>query len=1244
MAKKRIVDEEMRFTIVVNGDQGQKELYKLEKATRDLTQENKDYRAEQVRLESQGKKNSKEYKFLSTAIRENNKVIKANKARMNELQKELGVTALTMRQLKQRAKALNLQLYNMGQNSPGRKKLLAELKAINTQMGKLRGQSRAANLSIASVANGFNKYAALGASVLASITGVVVGLQKMIDFNGKLADAQSDVQKTTGLTKKEVDELTKSFGLMHTRTSRINLLRIAEEGGRIGLAKEDISDFVKVMDKAVVALSDSFPGGASEVTAKLGKLKLLFKETKDQKVDEAYNAIGSAINDLGAQGVATETNIANFATRVGSLPDAIKPTIAEALALGAGFEESGIQAEIAGRAYNIFLRQAAEESEKFAVVMGISNQEVKDMINEDALQFMINFAEGLKGMNATDTARTLDFLGINADGANKIFGALSNNTERFRELLQLSNKSMADGVSLVREYNVKNENLQATLEKINRRIRGFIALPFAKRLEKLANWFGKLIGAVKTLDQQLMDQVQTSYENAKANRALANSAQKLLEEYESLTKDGVEPTEKAKKRLEEITFTLKNRLGESVVSVNKETGALILNSNAVRENIKLKRLAADEEAATLASRLLGVIEAQETVNEQLKVEEQQLQIASRLREKATRGIGPGGKSRGKAIDPSLEENKDYIAQLEKTNALRERHNELNTQGAEILTKLRELNFSLEDVHELFAPKDLVAPEIPTSGANDDFTPPGVGAQKRRKSLLEFQQETEDARLAIMGDAFRKELELARVAHERKIAELQSQKRTEGDDAAAINAEINEQIEFANQTHALKNAEILENGLKAEVEKRQRAKQLELQQLEALYNAKLISEEEYQNQKLALEEASLQDTLKMIEAIGKEAGGFRGLDLSILTPEQVAEFERLGDQVIAKLEEIGLKKAKLGKKGNDSDAQADAFVAGGFSNTDFFGFTPEQWAATFDSLDTVNEKLQAAVTVTMALGNAYALYNDFVNTSAERELQDFEALQNDKRDSLRRNLDAGLINERQYNAAVKALDEESELRRAEVAYRQAKREKEMALFNVAMNTASAIIGIWAQVPKFDFGVSAGLLTAFVSTLGAAQAALIAATPLPAKGYEDGFYGKVPVRRTQDGRVFNASYGGKPTSQLVDKPTVFLAGEQGKDFPEMIIDGRAFKRFRPDFKEALYREVARAKGFEGGYYDKVPKTNDNDLLLAAGLARLNELLDKIDQEGILAILPRTMSNARDLSEDIERYKKLRNQNKK
>src|SRR5699024_3598122 len=103
-----------------------------------------------------------------------------------------------------------------------------------------------------------------------------------------------------------------------------------------------------------------------------------------------------------------------------------------------------------------------------------------------------------------------------------------------------------------------------------------------------------------------------------------------LKRYEELTKDGVEPSTEAKLELDEITLKLKDSFGDSVVEINKETGALMLNTEKVREQIRAKRLAADEEAATNASRLIGVREEKEAVAERIKITAQEYTARKRV--------------------------------------------------------------------------------------------------------------------------------------------------------------------------------------------------------------------------------------------------------------------------------------------------------------------------------------------------------------------------------------------------------------------------------------------------------------------------------------------------------------------------------------------------------------------------------------------------------------------------------------
>jgi tubulin-specific chaperone A len=498
---KTISDEQMKLSIIINGNSAQKELFDLEKSTRSLNEQNKALLLQKKLLEKQGQKDTQQYKDLTATIKANSTEVTNNKNRMAELQKEIGLTGLTMGQLQSKATMLRNTLRNLVPGSEDYKKYQAELTQVNTRLGELSGRSRTAQTSIGSLADSFNRYQGMAIAVIGALTGVVLSIQKIIDINGKLSDAQSDVMKTTGMTKVEVDELTKSFGLLQTRTSRIDLLGIAEQGGRIGIAKAEIGDFVAVMNKASVALGDSFTGGAEEVANKLGKIKFLFEETKNLNVDQSYNAIGSAINDLGANGVASEANIADFTTRIGSLTDVLKPTIQQTLALGTAFEESGIESEVSSRAYGIFMKQASTETAKFAKVMNLTQGEVETMINKNPLEFMLKFSEGMKGMNATDTAKTLDGLGISADGANKVIGAMGNNTARFRELMELSNNSFASGTSLINEYELKNNNLAATLEKISKKVSGwFSSETFIKWLGGAVDWLAKFIGATEDAD------------------------------------------------------------------------------------------------------------------------------------------------------------------------------------------------------------------------------------------------------------------------------------------------------------------------------------------------------------------------------------------------------------------------------------------------------------------------------------------------------------------------------------------------------------------------------------------------------------------------------------------------------------------------------------------------------------------------------------------------------------------------
>jgi tape measure domain-containing protein len=92
----------------------------------------------------------------------------------------------------------------------------------------------------------------------------------------------------------------------------------------------------------------------------------------------------------------------------------------------------------------------------------------------------------------------------------------------------------------------------------------------------------------------------------------------------------------------------------------------------------------------------------------------------------------------------------------------------------------------------------------------------------------------------------------------------------------------------------------------------------------------------------------------------------------------------------------------------------------------------------------------------------------------------------------------------------------EKKRLKEEQKQARARKAFAIADIGIKTAQAIMGIWADVPKYDFGISAGLMTAMVSTLGAAQIAGVLATAIP-KYKEGGDIKKEHFGMVNDGLV-------------------------------------------------------------------------------------------------------------------------------
>lgn len=403
--------------------------------------------------------------------------------------------------LRSEVKKLSSELKDLTPGTELFEKKVQELKNVQKRFEEVKGEiqsvKKAVEESVKPVEELTKKTSSLG-SIFSSVfkaniatslfEGFVGKARESVDELLKISDLMTGVEKTTGLASEQVRQLWNEFDNLNTRTSKQELLNIAQIGGRLGITdKEQIKEFTEQIDKIYVALGDSFQGGLEEVTTKVGKLKNLFEETRNQNYGEALNAIGSALNELGANGSSSEQNITDFATRIGALPAVLKPSIEKTLGLGAAFEESGIDAEVAASGYSRFMSVAGNNIAAFAKQMKLTTKEASELFNTHPEEFFLRFGESMKGLGAEQTAGVLKGLKLNTLEVQKALGTAGDNADRFRSLMNLSGQAMQDGTSIQNEFNKVNENTAAIWEKIKK----VFAETFTS--DTMAQWFGALI-------------------------------------------------------------------------------------------------------------------------------------------------------------------------------------------------------------------------------------------------------------------------------------------------------------------------------------------------------------------------------------------------------------------------------------------------------------------------------------------------------------------------------------------------------------------------------------------------------------------------------------------------------------------------------------------------------------------------------------------------------------------------------
>ncbi|AEV34144.1 phage tail tape measure protein, TP901 family [Owenweeksia hongkongensis DSM 17368] len=503
---KTISDETLKLNVVINGDDAQAELLKLEKTQRELKQSNEDLRLEKVRLVKQGKKNTQEYKNLTAEQRKNTEAMDQNKVKMHQLQEQIGITSLTIGQLRSKAAELRLSLKHAIPDSARYRELQAELNQVNNRLGHLKVQGKASGNALTRMFNSVGKASKILFAVTAAVSGLVFALTPLVNMSAELSDAQADVQKTTNLTKEQVRDLTLELDNFDTRTPRLELLKLAEEAGRLGKdSTKDILAFTETANMLKVALGDDL--GGEEAIRDIGKLTEQYRVGTKYGTDfgNAMEKLGSGINQVAQSGNNQASFLVDYLKRLSGISDQVNINAQDQLGYAATFDEAGQSVETAATATSKALVNMFDDTETYARIAGMGIQDFTELMNTDANAAFIKFLEGLNGNNEGMAVMVEKLNELDIDGARavSVLSSLAANTEKLKVRQAQANQAMAAGTSLVNEYNIKNENLAGNLERIkNAAYEAFISGGLVKGIENIAKSLAKAITTTETFEDK----------------------------------------------------------------------------------------------------------------------------------------------------------------------------------------------------------------------------------------------------------------------------------------------------------------------------------------------------------------------------------------------------------------------------------------------------------------------------------------------------------------------------------------------------------------------------------------------------------------------------------------------------------------------------------------------------------------------------------------------------------------------
>lgn len=392
----------------------------------------------------------------------------------------------SVRDLEYSMKVLNQEMRGLDRGSEAFKQMQMQAKQLKTELEAVRAEGQAQQSWIGRTADWFNRMQGVILGAIAAVSGLTFTVKSCVEKFASMDEEMTNVRKYTGQTADEVERMNEDFKKMDTRTAREKLNQLAGDAGRLGItATSLVEEFVDGADKINVALGDDL---GDEAVSQIGKLALMFGEDKTKGLRGAMLATGSAVNELAQNSSASAGYLVDFTARVAGVGKQAGFTQAQIMGLASVLDQNMQQDETAATAVQNLLAKMFQDSAKFAKIAGLNVKEFSKTLKEDANGALLQFLAALRSKGGfAQLAPMFEEMKMDGSRATGVLTVLADKLDDIKAAQDLATKSYAEGTSVINEFNTQNENVQAQLDKAQKKFQD-LAIVLGQKLYPAARY------------------------------------------------------------------------------------------------------------------------------------------------------------------------------------------------------------------------------------------------------------------------------------------------------------------------------------------------------------------------------------------------------------------------------------------------------------------------------------------------------------------------------------------------------------------------------------------------------------------------------------------------------------------------------------------------------------------------------------------------------------------------------------